>query len=326
MQFFDDIRAKRILVLGDLMLDKYLWGRVERISPEAPVPVVDVQKEEYRLGGAANVAYNLLSLGADPILCGIIGTEPVERSQFLELMNTYGLQTGGLLSLPHRPTTSKTRVLGDNQQMLRVDRENKQPLTAEEEAQMRGLLDSQMALLPAAIILEDYNKGLLTPGLIRHVVQQAVLHDIPVLVDPKYTNFLAYGGSTIFKPNLKELNEALALTLSREDIPAIVSACALLQQRMPHRYTFVTLSEQGVLLVDAAGHHVHFPAHVRKIRDVSGAGDTVISVMAAALAAGLPAEQAAALANLAGGLVCEIPGVAPIDPLRLRQEAQAILA
>lgn len=326
MTFFDDIKGKRILVVGDLMLDKYLWGRVERISPEAPVPVVDVQREEYRLGGAANVAYNLLSLGAAPLMCGVIGTEPVEAAQFRELMDTHGLDTAGLLALPQRRTTTKTRVLGDHQQMLRVDREDKGPLDADAKSQLSALIRQLMATQPRAVILEDYNKGLLSEDIIRLTIEEAQQQSIPVLVDPKFANFLAYAGCTVFKPNLKELNEALALQLSKEDVPGIVAACLQLRQRMPHTYTFVTLSEQGVLLVGDDGRYDHIPAHIRQIRDVSGAGDTVVGVMAAALAVGMPAGQAAALANLAGGLVCEVPGVAPIDPQKLATEAKKLMA
>jgi rfaE bifunctional protein kinase chain/domain len=321
VSFFDAIRHKRILVIGDLMLDKYLWGRVERVSPEAPVPVVDVEREEYRLGGAANVAYNLLSLGAQPVLCGVIGQELVERDQFLQLMQQHGLDTTGILSLPDRRTTTKVRVIASNQQMLRVDKEDKGPLSEAARRMLHTTLSELLRQPLDALIFEDYDKGLLDAATIAHATALARQRGIPVLVDPKFANFLHYADSTVFKPNLKELNEALATQLQRQDLAGICQAVLQLRQRMPHAHTLVTLSEYGVLLVDEAGTPHHTPAHLRQIRDVSGAGDTVISVMAAALSCGMAPPTAAALANLAGGLVCEQPGVAPIDPTLLAKEA-----
>ncbi|MBX3100970.1 MAG: D-glycero-beta-D-manno-heptose-7-phosphate kinase [Bacteroidetes bacterium] len=304
------------------MLDMYLWGRVERISPEAPVPVVDVEREEYRLGGAANVAFNLLSLGAQPVLCGVIGRELVEGEQFLALMARHGLPADGILALEDRRTTTKMRVLGSNQQMLRVDKEDKGALSAHAQALLKEILTGLVQHQPLdAVIFEDYDKGLLNADLIAHITTLARQRGIPVLVDPKFANFLYYRESTVFKPNLKELNEAMALQLQRGDLAGIAAAALSLRTRMPHRHTMITLSEHGVLLVDQDGQAHHIPAHLRQIRDVSGAGDTVISVMAAALSCGLSPVTAAALANLAGGLVCEQPGVAPIDPQRLAREA-----
>ena len=316
---FARFRAARILVIGDLMLDRYLWGRVSRISPEAPVPVVDVVRDEARLGGAANVALNLRALGATVTLCGSIGVD-LPAEQFRGLMREAGLGESGLLAVEGRPTTTKTRVIGGSQQMLRVDRELTSPLAEADATRLHQLLATLQGERYDAIIFEDYDKGLLSPDSIQAVIARA--GQTPVLVDPKFRHFFAYGGSTVFKPNVKELGEALGLQLDRADRPGLEAAVRQLRQRMPHTHTLLTLSEQGVLLCDAAGTFHHHPAHIRQIVDVSGAGDTVVGVMAAALAAQLAPERAAALANLAGGLVCESVGVVPIDSALLADEAR----
>jgi rfaE bifunctional protein kinase chain/domain len=329
--FWARARALRILVVGDLMLDRYLWGRVSRISPEAPVPVVDVVHEDARLGGAANVALNLRALGASVTLCGSIGTD-ANGVLFASILAEQGLSAEGLIRLDTRPTTTKTRILGGSQQMLRVDRELSAPLPPAEAQAVLQRLEQLLAPSAAggaapydAIVFEDYDKGLLAPELIAAVIGAPAVRagQIPVLVDPKFRNFFAYAGCTVFKPNVKELGEALGQPLDRADVGGLKAAVSSLRQRMPHALTLLTLSERGVLLADAAGGYHHLPAHVRQIVDVSGAGDTVVSVMAVALAAGLAPPAAAALANLAGGLVCESVGVVPISAERLAAEAQA---
>lgn len=320
-EFWARARALRILVVGDLMLDRYLWGRVSRISPEAPVPVVDVVREDARLGGAANVALNLRALGAQVTLCGSIGAD-ANGSLFASILAEQGLGAEGLLRLESRPTTTKTRVIGGSQQMLRVDREQSAPLPPADAQRVSARLAELMAGQGYdAIVLEDYDKGLLAPETIAAVMARA--GQTPVLVDPKFRNFFAYTGCTVFKPNVKELGEALGQPLDRADVAGLKAAIGALRQRMPHALTLLTLSERGVLLADATGGVHHLPAHVRQIVDVSGAGDTVVSVMAVAVAAGLAPPAAAALANLAGGLVCESVGVVPISAERLAAEAQA---
>ncbi|MBK9448674.1 MAG: D-glycero-beta-D-manno-heptose-7-phosphate kinase [Bacteroidetes bacterium] len=301
----------KVLVIGDLMLDRYHFGRVTRISPEAPVPVVDVERTENRPGGAANVALNIRSLGAAVTLCGVIGNDD-HGDLLIKSLAVQGLDASLVITTSDRPTTTKTRIIGNNQQILRVDHESREAIGKQLEEELIHSLGKRIQEFDA-IILEDYDKGLLGPDLIEAVVQLANAAQVPVVVDPKYRNFLAYKGVTLFKPNLKELNEALNHRISKADLPGIQAAVMELREKMPHRQTLVTLSENGVLAIDENGLATHLPAHLRKIADVSGAGDTVIAVMALALAAGLPLKTASEIANLAGGLVCEEVGVVPID-------------
>lgn len=307
-----------VLVVGDLMLDRYHFGRVTRISPEAPVPVVDVERTENRPGGAANVALNIRSMGAAVTLCGVVGQDDPAIS-LLECLQGEGFDTTMVMRSGDRPTTTKTRIIGNNQQILRVDHESREHVGAAVEAQLLRAVEAKMGLFHA-VVIEDYDKGLLAPSLIAAIVAQASTSQVPVVVDPKYRNFLAYAGVSLFKPNLKELNEALNLRVSKADLPAIEAAVKELRARMPHQHTLVTLSESGVLAIDAHGQATHIPAHLRKIADVSGAGDTVIALMGLALGAGLPLVAAATIANLAGGLVCEEVGVVPVDRERLFRE------
>jgi D-glycero-beta-D-manno-heptose-7-phosphate kinase len=311
----------KILVVGDLMLDRYHFGKVTRISPEAPVPVVDVEHTENRPGGAANVALNIRSMGASVALCGVIGPDE-HGDMLLKSLAGQGFDTSMVVVSPDRPTTTKTRIIGNNQQILRVDHESREQVSEAVEAQVLKALEDRMAEFQA-VVLEDYDKGLLGERLIQSIIQQATAAKVPITVDPKFRNFLAYKGVSLFKPNLKELNEALHLRISKKDLPGIIAAVAELRKRMPHHETLVTLSENGVLAIDKTGNGHHIPAHLRKIADVSGAGDTVIAVMALAMAARLPLESAAAIANLAGGLVCEEVGVVPIDRDRLFAELKS---
>lgn len=316
---FPEFQQLCILVAGDLMLDRYLWGRADRISPEAPVPVVLVQEEEARPGGAANVALNLHALGVAVKLGGVIGQDAA-GGELLALMESAGFGTGQVLALSDRPTTLKTRVLAQGQQMLRYDREENSPLPSEAEGRFLALL---LDALPGchALIFQDYDKGALTPWLIRELTRAACEQGIPVMVDPKFRNFWSYAQCSLFKPNLKELAGGLGRSLGRQDRAAIAAGVAELRARMPHAHTLVTLSEEGMLLFGPGMESgLHLPAHRRRIADVSGAGDTVIAVAGAARAAGYTWAEAARLANLAGGLVCELPGVVPVDPARLAAE------
>jgi rfaE bifunctional protein kinase chain/domain len=308
----------QILVVGDLMLDRYLWGKVERISPEAPVPVVEVELEENRLGGAANVALNLKALGAEPILCGVIGTD-LEGDLFLEQLQLSGLSTQGIVRIAGRRTTAKIRIIGNQHQMLRVDKEIRTPLQAEEAQQVLAQIKLSLPQVQG-VIFEDYDKGLLDSNLIQKIQQAFAPLKIPVLVDPKYRNFFYYPGCTVFKPNLKELREGLNLPLHKDDYSGLQQAVLELRKTMPHSWTLLTLSENGMFLLDEAGKGWRIPAHERKIADVSGAGDTVISVLTYAHLLGLSIPESAALANLAGGMVCEFPGVVPIEKEELVNE------
>lgn len=307
-----------MLVVGDLMLDRYLWGKVERISPEAPVPIVDIAREESRPGGAANVALNLHALGTQVVMCGLVGVDTA-GAELIGHAKTQGFDASTVVQSASRKTTVKVRIMGNQQQVLRVDREDRFQLNEEESAK---LLAGFLTQLPTchALILQDYDKGLLHPELIDRMIQAAESHNIPVIVDPKFRNFFAYKGCTLFKPNLKELSEGLGQRLDTQDLAGISAAIHRLRERMPHKMTLVTLSENGMLLIDEAGEAHHVPAHYRDIVDVSGAGDTVVSVAALCLAAGLSPVSAVEYANLAGGLVCEEVGVVPIDPEKLLRD------
>lgn len=308
-----------VLVVGDVMLDAYLWGRVDRISPEAPVPVVHVTERSARLGGAANVALNLRALGAVPVVVSTIGKDKA-GDDLAQCFLDSALDSVGLVRSPTRRTTVKTRVISGHQHVVRVDEEETDDLSnADEQALLKRVAEVIEHRKPAAIVLEDYNKGVLTPRTIESVITLARTEAIPVAVDPKLKNFLAYRGVSLFKPNLKELREGLKVDVQAADLGSVRSAVSMLEEKLGNTATMVTLSEHGVYAHEASAEH-HLPAHPRKIVDVSGAGDTVIAVATLALAQGLALPRIAALANLAGGLVCEEVGVAPINLERFRSE------
>lgn len=309
------------LVVGDVMVDAYLWGRVDRISPEAPVPVVQVTDRSARLGGAANVARNIHALGAKPIVVSVTGDD--DQARALEgLLLLEGLSTEGIVRSAQRRTTVKTRIISGHQHVVRVDEEMEGDITAEEEEALLARVDQLLAsAAPQVVILEDYNKGVLTERVITGVITAAHGRGIPVAVDPKKKNFFAYRGADLFKPNLKELREGLKIDLRGGDIAALRSAVETLESGLSNKASLITLSEHGVYV--HAGNEEHtLPAHERKIVDVSGAGDTVIAVAALCLAQELPWKTIAAWSNLAGGLVCEQVGVVPVDRERLLSEAQ----
>lgn len=316
---FSQFSQQRILVVGDVMIDAYLRGTVTRVSPEAPVPIVNLRKSEDRLGGAANVALNLASLGAEPILCAIVGDDNGGKS-FFDLLQHRGLSDEGIVKSSNRMTTIKTRVIGNNQHLLRIDEEVLSDITSEEEIEF---IDRVTLLLNGnidAMIIEDYNKGLLTEKVIRAIIERANERSIPVTVDPKKDNFFAYKNVTLFKPNLKELKEGLGVTsLNVTDRPAFEDTVSRLEATLNNKITLVTLSEHGVFIKNDR-ERKYIPAHIRNIADVSGAGDTVIAVATLCLAAGLEIGALADIANLSGGLVCEVSGVVPIDAELLKAE------
>ena len=313
------------MIVGDMMLDIYMNGKVERISPEAPVPIVSVTKTFSRLGGAANVAQNLKALGAEPILCSIIGKDE-KSNDLISLMLEHNMNTSGIVKSDERITTTKVRIIGNNAQMLRVDTEDTFDLT---EKEYDSLIDKISEIANKenidGIILQDYNKGVLTERLIKEVISIANEINIPIGVDPKKKNFLAYQNATFFKPNLKELKEGLGISAKDDSIEEIVNAVDALQNRLNCRYIMTTLSERGVLIKDyETNTWRHIPAHLRKIADVSGAGDTVLSVAMLCLICKEDAYNIAALSNLAGGLVCEEIGAVPINKERLFEESKKI--
>ncbi len=323
-KIFGSFNNLRVLIIGDVMIDSYLWGKVNRISPEAPVPVVSIIKKERRLGGAANVALNVQAMGATPILCSVIGVDK-EGARFLELMQKQKLSTKGILKSRDRITTIKTRVIGNNHQMIRVDEEDEHDVTIDETEQFLLLITYLIKHERIdVIIFEDYNKGLLTLPLIQNVITEANKRKIPTVVDPKKKHFADYKGVTMFKPNLKELREGVNWDFDQNNVKEIQKAVEMLRSKMKIEIALITLSEHGIYISSKKVKKL-IPAHIRMIADVSGAGDTVVSVASLCLALKLKPESIANISNLAGGLVCEKVGVVPIDKEQLRIEAIELL-
>lgn len=318
----DGFSKLNVLVVGDVMIDAYLWGKVSRISPEAPVPIVAISKKENRLGGAANVAINVQALGATPFLCSVIGKDSDGKS-FMELMQKQGLSTDGILNSSARTTTVKTRVIGNNHQMLRVDEENEEEISQQDR---RQLLEKIQEILKTkkidVVIFEDYDKGIIGKYLITEVVRLAGQRKIPVAADPKKKNFNHYRNIALLKPNLKELREGMKLDLDKGNITEISRAIQELAEENQVETVLVTLSEMGAYVYNRKESQ-YLPAHVRTIADVSGAGDTVISVAALCLASGSSPVLAAQLSNFAGGIVCEKVGVVSIEKKQFLKELKA---
>lgn len=315
---FENFAQKKIAVLGDVMVDAYIRGGVNRISPEAPVPIINFEKNEERLGGAANVALNLVALGAETIICSVIGTDD-SGNRLKELLLESGISDHGIVQSSTRKTTVKTRVIGNNQQLIRIDAEQTNDISEAEENQLIKSVKQLVESGIDALIFEDYNKGVLTERVIQEVIQLCQQNGVKTTVDPKKKNFLAYKEVTLFKPNLKELKEGLEMSFQFEERDQFLAAVTLLNQKLNNEITFVTLSEHGVFIQDTENKHF-IPAHLRNIADVSGAGDTVISVATLCLISGLSIQNLAAIANLAGGLVCEQSGVVSIDKRILKSE------
>ena len=314
------------MIIGDIMLDVYMKGKVERISPEAPVPIVSVTEKFSRLGGAANVAQNLKALNAEPILCSVIGHDEKSKD-LLELMREQNMNISGIVKSSERITTRKVRIISNNAQMLRVDTEDTFDLTEKEyNSLIKNIHEIIINENIDAIILQDYNKGVLTEKLIKETMEIANKNNIPVGVDPKKKNFLSYQNVTFFKPNLKELKEGTGVTSKDDSIEEILKSVDSLHEKLNCRFIMTTLSERGVLIKDyETNTYHHIPAHLRKIADVSGAGDTVLSVAMLCLVCNQNAYNIAALSNLAGGLVCEELGAIPINKERLLEESKKIL-
>jgi len=319
----DQLAGKVVLIVGDVMIDRYLTGHVSRISPEAPVPVVLQQGKEDRLGGAANVALNIRALGSTPLLCSVIG-EDADGARLKALFPASDLQGIGLVASPMRQTTVKTRILGNNQQMLRIDTEDTHDLQAQEASM---LLERVVQLVDShaveAIIFQDYNKGVLTEYVIREILDVCRQKGILSTVDPKKRNFFAFEGVDLFKPNLKEIRDSAPFPV-QADLEALDRANAFLQEKLKNRMSMITLSEKGLYLnVENKGQV--YPTVQRKVADVSGAGDTVISIATLALVAGINPPLLAMLSNLAGGQVCEFPGVVPVERALLERELEESL-
>jgi rfaE bifunctional protein kinase chain/domain len=326
-QFAQGLESQRILIIGDVMVDSYMWGEVTRISPEAPVPIVSINHRENRLGGAANVALNIRSLGAKPIICSVLGNDD-EGKVFQQILYDHDMDKRGVITSDNRITTVKTRVIGNKMQIVRVDEEITSPLSEADEDELLDRVRRIFKTLPInAVIFQDYDKGNITPRIIDEITTLANHRNALTAVDPKHRNFASFHDVTLFKPNLKELKEGLNIDID-ESSPETMkrdldNAARMLYERQHISIVLITLSSKGVYVCDFRNNTPKssiIPAHLRSISDVSGAGDTVISVVTLALSLGLDVETAVSYANMAGGIVCEQVGVVPIDRERLLHE------
>ncbi len=318
-KLFDNISQIKVAVVGDIMLDTYWWGNVERISPEAPVPVVALDKKELRLGGAANVALNTVSLNATTVLFSVIGNDE-DGNTLISLLNNNNINTRHIVKSADRITTNKTRIISRNQQMLRLDAEMTNEIN---EADQLALLQRFIAFVetenPSVVIFEDYNKGVLTDNIIKQMIRICCDNDIITTVDPKRKNFFCYKGVSIFKPNLKEVKEGLNVLLDDVNEEFLRDIHEQLHQKLQHSFSLITLSEKGVFYQHNEQSNI-IPTHVRNIADVSGAGDTVIGVASLVYTATKDIHLTAAIANIAAGLVCEEVGTVAINKEKLLAE------
>ncbi|MFH1000439.1 MAG: bifunctional ADP-heptose synthase [Bacteroidota bacterium] len=321
-KLFEQFNSLKVLIIGDVMIDSYLWGKVNRISPEAPVPIVEVKKRANRLGGAANVAINIKALGAEPILCSVIGNDN-QAGTFLKLLADEKITSEGIIQSQNRITSTKFRVIGNNAQMLRVDEEMLDDLNEQEQFDLISKIQEIISKNKIdVIVFQDYDKGVISKIIIEKTKE--LNNNIPIAVDPKKKNFFHYTDIDLFKPNLKELQEATNSHFEKKDFIRLKEEVEKLQKKLNSKKIFTTLSEQGVYISENKnGAYLSelIPAHRRSIADVSGAGDTVISVAALCLALKTDKKILAELSNLAGGLVCEELGVIPINKEKLLKEA-----
>ena len=324
-KLFDSFASVKAGVIGDVMLDTYMWGKVDRISPEAPVPVVSLHHKEYRIGGAGNVALNCQSLGAQVSVISVTGDD-TEGLLLDELFETANIDTSCLVKSKHRVTTSKTRIISRNQQMMRLDAEIMDDLSTEEEKALMAKVELYIAKgNPDIIIFEDYNKGVLTEKLIQKIIALCKQAGIITAVDPKRKNFFSYKGVNIFKPNLKEVKEALNLISDNIDGAVLQNIHRELENILKHEISFITLSDKGVFFQQKNNSAI-IPSHLRSIADVSGAGDTVIAVASMVYACTKNAHLMADIANIAGGLVCEEVGTVAVNKKKLLHECELLLS
>jgi rfaE bifunctional protein kinase chain/domain len=321
---FKSFSNYKVGVIGDVMLDTYWWGHVDRISPEAPVPVVLLDKRELRIGGAGNVALNLASLGAQTSIFSVMGEDDAGK-ELDKLLVDNKIDTSYIICSHTRKTTDKIRIISRNQQMMRLDAETTADLSAEAEAALiQRVKDYILNEKPAVIIFEDYNKGVLTKNVIQQITALCLTHNVITAVDPKRKNFFSYKGVTIFKPNLKEVKDGLNLLIDEINITALQHIHALLKDQLAHQVSFITLSEHGVFFQEDKQAAI-IPSHLRNIADVSGAGDTVIAVASLIYAATQNISLMAEIANIAGGLVCEEVGTMAINKEKLLKECKLLL-
>ena len=322
-KLFNDFSSLKVAVVGDVMLDTYWWGSVDRISPEAPVPIVAMHKKEQRIGGAGNVALNTISLGAETTLFSVIGND-ADADILLSLLQQENIDVQFILKSKERITTNKIRILSRNQQMMRLDAEVVHDITSDDELQLyNNFISYAQQYQPALVIFEDYNKGVLTQSLIAKLIAYCKANNIVTAVDPKRKNFFSYKEVDIFKPNLKEVKEALNLIFDQVEEPVLNNIHQQLHQVLAHQISFITLSEKGVYIQKDNFAKI-IPSHMRKIADVSGAGDTVIAVASLVYAVTKDIILTAQIANLAGGLVCEDVGTVAIDKAKLLAECSLL--
>ena len=323
-EIFNKFSELNVLIIGDAMVDSYLWGKVDRISPEAPVPIVTVTKQENRLGGAGNVSLNIQALGANPFLVSIIGDDEKGRI-FGELMEENHLNNEGIFVDETRMTTVKTRIISGGRQISRVDQEVSTMIDHEFEIEIferiKAIIDKVHIHI---VIFVDYDKGLISQWLIKNVIELAKTKNILTVADPKRRNFDNYQQVDLFKPNFNEFKDGLKLQIEKTDMEELKIVSENFKKDNQIGLLFITLSELGVFLTNGVKQN-YYPAEVRAIADVSGAGDTVVAVASLCLAAGLPIPFMAQLANLAGGLVCEKLGVVTINLEQLKNEVKKIL-
>lgn len=323
-KLFSGFKDMKVAVIGDVMLDTYWWGKVDRISPEAPVPVVAVSKREERIGGAGNVALNIRALGASVSVISITGND-AEAEQLKTLFESSGINTAHLVSSTERVTTNKIRIISRNQQMMRLDAEVTKALSAQEEKDLISSFETYIEKeKPGIVILEDYNKGVLTPSVIERIIALCKSNNILTAVDPKRKNFFAYKGVDIFKPNLHEAKEGLNIISDEVSGESLQHIHKQLHEQLDHNISLITLSEKGVFYQEDHEQKI-IPTHIRSIADVSGAGDTVIAVASVIYAATKNVHLMAEVANIAGGLVCEEVGTVAIDKNKLLAECKQLL-
>jgi len=324
-QLFNQFTNIKVGVVGDVMLDTYMWGRVDRISPEAPVPIVALDHKEYRIGGAGNVALNVAALGANVSMLSVTGNDE-DGAMLKTMLESQDIKTDFLLTSGKRVTTNKTRIISKNQQMMRLDKEMTTDLGYEDENRLVLAIQNFIAQeKPDVIIFEDYNKGVLTGGVIEKAIGLCKHHQIITTVDPKRKNFFSFKGVTIFKPNLKEVKEGLNIIADGVDLSALRGIHSQLHDALGHEISFITLSEKGVFYQNSVDAAV-IPSHLRNIADVSGAGDTVIAVASLVYAATRDVRLMAEIANIAGGLVCEEVGTVAINKEKLLHESNQLVS
>lgn len=318
-KYIEGFKSKKVLIVGDVMVDEYMWGKVNRISPEAPIPIVSVKEKDSRLGGAANVALNVSALGAQAIMCSVIGNDEKGKT-FKNLLKKRNLSDEGIIESNKRRTTVKTRIISSGQHLLRVDEEDSYPIDNKHSNVLFERIKTLVSKYTIdVIILEDYDKGVLNKDLIDKIIKLATTKNIFTTVDPKKNNFLNYLGVSLFKPNLKEFSEGVKTDVDKYNIEEIKQHASKFIKVQKIEKLMITLSEKGVFIADIEN-MLHYPAEIRDISDVSGAGDTVISVASLLLASGANLEEIAQVSNIAGGLVCEKTGVVPINPNELIEE------